>query len=159
MACSEDAVPKTRLLSVVVALFPAAAVMQVVIFADELAVKILEQPGHGRRRVDVDPQATVAAQFSPDDIIVTDPPLGKAHWKAHKSHGEECYKWNANNVEELLLDIGIESQERRRMFCEMMPSMKAPEKVDVVHNSVVPVEKEVESDPIEANLYRKGQPI
>lgn len=96
------------------------------IFNDQLSIEQSQQPVERVRRRGNDTQTTMARQLGEDDILVADPPFIKAHWKPHELHGEVRQEWDSSNIEELLLDIGIERQQRIRVLGKMVGAMKFP---------------------------------
>ena len=75
---SKQAIPHSRLLAVVVALSPSFAVVQVVIFDDQLAVEVLQKESSGAWSGGEDSQAAVSESFGEDDVFVADPPVVEA---------------------------------------------------------------------------------
>lgn len=84
---SKNAVPHSRLLAVVVALSPTLAVVQVVVFDDELAVEVLQKESGWARRRGEDSQAAVSEGFGENDVFVADPPVVEALGKVSNRKG------------------------------------------------------------------------
>lgn len=145
---AKDRVEQSTLFAVVVALLPSSAMMQVVVFNDELHIEVLEERCDGQRWRTEGAQPAVSKQFDENDVFITDPRLVKAHWHAHALAGVEGKHWDDDNVEKLLPAIGVQRQQRIGMFRQMMGSMKLPKPRDIVHGSVVPVEPKVNHERV-----------
>ena len=151
---AKDAIPKTALLSIVVALPPTLAMVKVMVLDDDFGVQHLQDPAESGRYSEVDADATVSPDLCKGNILMADPPLVEAHGQAEQLHGEVGHHGHANHVEELLLVVCISSEERVRVFGKMVSAMELPETADIMHESMVPIEPEVKNNTVEANLKR-----
>lgn len=158
LAGAKDAVPQTSLLAIVAARLPPLAVVQVMVLDNKLSVKHAQKDSQHIRRRGVKTQATVASQLRKHNVLVADPPLVKAHGHAHELHRKVRQQRDAGNVENLLLRVGIQRQQRVRVLGEVVGAVKLPQAADLVHQAVVPVEPEVEDDAVEPGLERHPPP-
>lgn len=156
---AKDAIPKTALLSIVVALPPTLAMVKVMVLDDNLSIQHLQDPAESCRYSEVDADATVSPDLCKGNILMTDPPLIEAHGQTEELHGEVGHHGHANHVEEFLLVVRIGSEEGVGVFSEMVGAMELPETADVMHESMVPIEPEVKNNTIEANLERQPFPF
>ena len=154
-AGAKDAVPEASLLAVVVALLPALAVVQVVVFDDQLSIEVAEGPAESRGWGRMDSEATVTSELGKDDVLMADPPLIKAHRHTHELHREVGHERDTSDVKELLFQVGVERQQRVRMLGEMVGAVVFPQPADVMHQAVVPIEPEVEDDAVKSSLKRQ----
>lgn len=158
MARSKHPVPKTSLLAVVVRLAPSLAVVDIVVFDDELGVKETQQPREGVWRGGVQTETAMAGQFREHHVLVAYPPVVESHWQAHELHREEGHERDAGNIEEFLLLVRVQREQRVGVLREVVRAVVLPETADVVHQTVVPVEPEVEDDPVQADFEREPEP-
>ena len=155
-AGTEDTVPKTSLLAIVVRLLPALAVVQIVVFDDQLCVEVAKEPAKSRGRASVNTKTGVACKLSVHDVLVADPPLVETHRETHQFHGEERGQRDTGDVEEFLLQVGVQGEQGVRVLGQMVGAVVLPQGLEVVHDAVVPVEPEVEDDAVQACF--QGQP-
>lgn len=113
---AENPVPKTSLLSIIMALLPPLPVVQVVILDNKFRVEPTQRKAKRRRRSSVNPQTTMSSQLGENDVLVTDPPFIETHRHAHEAHREPSHQRDTCDIEELLLRVGVECQERVRVF-------------------------------------------
>lgn len=125
-ASTEDAVPQTGLLAIVVALLPALAVVQVMVFNDELGIEVPEKPAQRGRRRSVSTEPAVAGQLGENNVLVADPPLVETHRHAHELHRDVGHQRDPGDVEELLLQIGVQGQERVRVLGQVVSAVVLP---------------------------------
>lgn len=158
MASAEHAVPQTSLLAVVVRLSPALPVVDVMVLDDQLGVEHSQQPREGVGGRSMQTQTAVARQLGEHHVLVAHPPVIEAHGQAHELEREERQQRDTGDIEELLLVVGVQGEQRVGMLGEMVGAMVLPEAGDVVHEPVVPVEPEVEDDAVQADLEGQPQP-
>ena len=151
---AKDAIPKTALLSIVVALPPTLAMVKVMVLDDDFGVQHLQDPAESGRYSEVDADATVSPDLCKGNILMADPPLVEAHGQAEQLHGEVGHHGHANHVEELLLVVRVGSKEGVRVLGKMVSAVELPETADIMHESMVPIEPEVKNNSVEANLER-----
>ena len=156
MASSKDAVPKAGLFAVVVALSPALAVVDVVVFDNQLRIEHPQQPGERRGGCSVEAKTTVSSKLGKHDIMVADPPVVEAHGQTHEFEGEVGHQRNASDVEEFLFMVRVEGKQWVGVLGEMVGAVVLPEAADIMHQTVIPVEPEVQNDAVEADF--EGQP-
>lgn len=156
VASSKNSVPKTGLFAVVVALSPALAVVDIVVFDDQLCIENPQQPGECRGWCGVEAKTTVSSELGKHDILVADPPVVEAHGQTHELEGEVGHQRNASNVEEFLFMVRVEGKQWVGVLGEMVGAVVLPETANVMHQTVVPVEPEVQNDAVEADF--EGQP-
>ena len=137
-------------------LAPTLPVVQVVVLDDNLSVKFLQEPAKRVGRSKMESNARMAPEFGENDVLLADPELVEAERKSHSFQRSKCEEGNDDNVKKLLLMIGISSEKRVGVLGGVMSSVKVPEKVDIMHGSVVPVEPKVQNKTVEANL--KSEP-
>lgn len=159
LACPKDRVPEPGLFAVVPTRLPSLAMVEIVVFNNKFAVEQLKQPTQRAGRSGMQAEATVTSKLSKHNVLVTDPPLIKAHRHAHQLHCEIGSDRDTEDVEELLLMVGVESEQRVRVFCEMVGTMVLPQSSHLVHQTMVPIEPKVEDDSIESNLKGKPHPV
>ena len=133
--------------------------MQVIILNDNIRVKHLQQPRQSREVGHVQLKTTVSKHLDKRNVSMADPPLVEPHGQPNEFECEVRHDWDDHHVEELLLVVRVCSKQRVRVLREVVLAVEFPEKPDVVHQPVVPVEPEVEHDPIDANLQRQPSPI
>lgn len=124
---------------------------------NKFGVEHLKQPREGVRRGSVNAQATVASQFGEHNILVAQEPLVETHREAHQFHGPIGQQRNTRDIEEFLFGIGVEGQQWVRVLGEVMGSVVFPETADIVHQTVVPIEPEVQDNSVQSGL--KWQPV
>lgn len=146
-------IPKQRLLAIVLTLLPSLSMMQVMILSRQLRIKQPQKPVVCTRRNHENSQSRVTKQFREEEVVVTYPPIIESHretkGKLHRGVGK---KRNDGDIENLLLGIGVKGEKRVGMFSEMMRAVEFPESVVLVHYAVVPVEVEVEDNPVKTDL-------
>lgn len=103
-------------------------------------------------------ESAVSGQLGKDDVLVADPPLVEAHRQAHHLQAEVGHEGNAGNVEELLLSVGIQGEQRVGVLRQVVGAVEFPEAVKLVHDAVVPVEPEVQHDTVQTDLEGKPGP-
>lgn len=159
VACTKESVPQTGLFAIVMAALPPLAVVEVVVLDHEIGIEDLQEPaqrGRGRR---IDTETAVAHELGEDDILVADPGIVEAHRQAHEFKGDVGQQGDPDDVEELLLGIGIECEKRVRVLCEVVSAVVLPKAANVVHKAVVDVEPEIEHDTIKADLEGKPDQV
>lgn len=158
-AGAEQAIPETSLLSVIVTLSPSVAVVQVMVFDDELCIKELEYPVDGGRSAPVNAKTTVSDDLREHHILITDIPFVERHGHADQLQGTPRKERDDKNIEELLLVVGICSEQWVGMFRQVVCAVIFPQRGHAVHQAVVPIEPEVDRDAVESNLKRQPAPV
>lgn len=156
---AENTIPETRLLAVVVTLPPALAVVQVVVFNNDIAVEHLQQPAHSRGHGQVDADAAMTEDLGEGNVLVADPPFIEAHRQANKLKREVGHQRDAHHVEKLLLVVCVGGEEGVRVLGQVVGAVVLPQRTNIVHQAVVPVEEEVEDDAVEADFEREPLPV
>jgi len=126
--------------------------MEIMVFYDQFRASHPQEPSQRRRGGSKHAQAAVTKELGEDDVLVADPPLVKAHRHTHQLHRPPSHERDAKYVEDLLLCIGVQCQEWVGVLCEVVCSVKFPKKIAVVHDSVVPVEPEVQNYAVKSDL-------
>lgn len=152
MGGAEDTVPQQSLLAVVVALAVSLAMVQIVIFGSQLSVEEAQEPAVGRWRRSVETNTRVTEKLREDNVLMADPPVIETHWKTHRLEREPSHERDDGDIEDLLFDVGIDSEERGRVLGQMVGAVVFPESVVLVHAAVVPVKPEVKDDSIESEF-------
>lgn len=116
MASAEYAVPDTRLLPVVMALPPSLAMVEVVVFDNDLGIEVLQEPANGGRDGEVNAKTAMAEDLGESDILMADPPLVEAHREADKLERKESHDGDADHIEEFLLVVGVRRQKGIRVL-------------------------------------------
>lgn len=129
------------------------------VFNYELRIKHLQQPVQSRRCSAVESETTVANEFGKGDVLKAYPPLIKPHGHAHQFHCPIRHQRNPSNVHELLLMVCIGRQKRVGVLCQMMLAMEFPKWACGVHEAVVPVEPEINSYTVHADLEWQPLPL
>lgn len=159
LASVEDDIPEASLLAVVAAGLPALAVVQIVILHDELGTEPPEDEGEGVRRRRLDAQTAVTGDLSKHNVLMAHPPRVEIEREADGGHAEVREQRDDGNVPNLLFLVGVESQQRVGVLCQVVRAVELPERLDLVHEAVVPVEPKVEDDSVEADLYGQQVPV
>lgn len=157
--CAKEAVPYPSLLSVIVTLLPALAVVKIMILNNQLHINHSQKPGEWVDRSGLHTQPTMPQELSENDILLADPPFMEAHGESKTFHGSVCDQRDSHNVKEFLNMIGIGCQKRVWVLCEVMGAMELPEANIVMHQTVIPIEPKVKDNWIEADLEGKPHPV
>ncbi|KAI3480163.1 hypothetical protein L1887_57763 [Cichorium endivia] len=150
LLCAEDGVPETGLFAVVAGLFPTLSVVDVVVLEAEFGAKVAQDPGAGV--LEVAAQTGMACGFDEEDVASAEPPGGKVD--APSEPGEDG---DADHVHELLFVVGKSAQCGDGVFGQVVRLVQGPEKVDLVHETVVPVEPKVDGGGKHEHVDRHHQ--
>lgn len=126
--------------------------VQVVVLRRQLGLKQSQEQRVGRWWSSEDSHARVTEQLCEDDILVADPEIVEAHGQAHQLECAVGEERDDGNVEDLLLSVGIDGEQRVGVLGEMVCAVEFPKSVVLVHEAVVPVEPEVQNDSVETHL-------
>lgn len=132
--------------------------VKIVILDDEFAAEVSHD---GREHVGwrgVQAQTGVPRKLGENNILMANPPLVKAHGKSHSLHGEVCHQGDARDVEDLLLKVGVQSEQRVGVLRQVVSAVELPKRLNLVHQTVVPVEPKVKNDAIETGLEEEPLP-
>ena len=125
---------------------------------DEFAVEEPEEESEYVGRRGVQAQARVPRNLSKDNVLMANPPLVKAHRESHSLHREICHQRDTGDVEDLLLKVGVQSEQRVGVLRQVVSAVELPKMLNLVHQTVVPVEPKVQNDAIEAGLEEQPLP-
>jgi len=133
--------------------------MEIVIFGNQVSIQEPQEPVQRGWWSRVNPKAAVSEKFGIYNELLTEPPLVEAHGKPHKLHGYVSHERNTNNVEEFLLMVGVQTEHSVWMLCEVMCAVIFPKTVNLVHETVIPVEPKVKHDAVESYLQGQEQQV
>lgn len=97
-------------------------------------------------------ETTMSDDLREDHILITNIPFVKRHRHAHQLESTVRKEWDANNIKELLLVVGIYTKHRVRVFRQVVCAVKLPQRGHRVHQAVVLIEPKVYRNTIESNL-------
>lgn len=100
----------------------------------------------------------MADELAEDDILRANPPGVKIHRETNCFESGPCAERNDSDVEEFLWFIGVQGEKWVRVLGKMVCAVKFPEVVIIVHDSVIPIEVEIEHDAIQTDRDRKPLP-
>lgn len=145
----KQTVPKPRLLSIITTLPPSLAVVQIVIFNNQLAVNIAQHERRYPRSNGVHAQARVAHDLAEENVRLADPPVVEGHRESEGEFGREVgQQRDDDDFDELLLYVGEAREDWDGVLREVVRSVVPPEEADFVAGAVVHVEPEVDDDGV-----------
>ena len=151
--CPEQCVPELRLLPVIPTLPVSLAMMQIVVFDDQLTPK---ETQHERRKPGSDSihaQAGMSHNLREQDKRLADPPIVESHRQTKtEPHSKIREQRDEDDLGEFLLDIRETREHRDWMFGGVVRFVVAPKRADLVAGAVVGVEPEVEDDGVQQEL-------
>nr|POE65892.1 hypothetical protein CFP56_57582 [Quercus suber] len=152
VAGAKETVPQPGLFAIVVTLLPALAVVQVMVLSDKLSVEELEQRSGSGRWGDKAADARVTKQFGEDDVLMAQPPIVETHRESDQLHRRPSEKRDDEDVEEFLLVVCVEREERVGVLGKVVRAVVLPQAVEVMHAAVVPVKPKIEDDWVDPDL-------
>lgn len=134
--------------------------MQIMILNHNLTVQHLQHPAKRRRHGQMQSNSTMAPDLRKGNVLVADPPFVKAHGQAEGVVQREVgHHGDADHVEEFLLVVCVGGEGWVGVLGEVVRAVELPERVEVVHEAVVPVEPEVEDDAVDADFEWEPFPV
>lgn len=132
--------------------------VKIVVLDDEFASEVSHEGREHVGRRGVQAQAGMPRKLGKNNVLMANPPLVKTHRKTHSLHREVCHQGNAGDVEDLLPKVGVQSEQRVGVLCQVVSTVELPKRLNLVHQTVVPVEPEVKNDAIETGLEEEPLP-
>lgn len=96
----------------------------------------------------------MADELDENNVGPADHPVKVAHGD-NGAQGEISEEGDKDNVEPLLLHVGVDGKDRGGMLCGVVSAVELPQSVGLVHDAVVPVEPKVDGDGVSRDHERQ----